>query len=599
MNIKSHTTVNKTTHKTCDNVSYQSHPSSVGNNALALTPPDYGINFVDISMTAPVPVQRVGKLEEERPLQARSISAVPVQQQQQPVVDKPNNTGLPDNLKSGIEHLSGMSMGNVKVHYNSSQPARFNALAYAQDSNIHLGPGQEKHLPHEAWHVVQQKQGRVKPTMQMKGGVGINDDVDLEYEADVMGTKAIQEKNVSDDPASGDLSILKDSDPFNDVPAGDSVIQRNIGLEIEIPNWIALDETYHPILGEHAVLAKKDKFELQSELSGRLEFVTDAPGAKDNEELTTVLGKIKAFSNQALIGSEDNPIPTNGFTGNDVPGFIRKGERFEGQFQATVGIHLSALEEFINRADECGCQVTNKKLIKSEKESEITEGEELREDASPQMRGLLALINHYLMEGYGKGAIPLLKGLPKIMAQTDFAKMYELTPEFRENLMSEDNWVDFVLKGSSLDPDGKLFNQTIYPRSPVEVEEEPETYCCGLFSSPVAVEERYKVGSRQDEAQTVNLTRREWLVSMMKGTVHGADLATKTGSGNPLFKTMGSLHAKTDIGKKKNGGEEDLVIVELRNITDSPGIEAWDALVKKISDLVNELNRKALGYDED
>ena len=28
--------------------------------------------------------------------------------------------------------------------------------------DIHLGPGQEKHLPHEAWHVVQQKQGQSK-----------------------------------------------------------------------------------------------------------------------------------------------------------------------------------------------------------------------------------------------------------------------------------------------------------------------------------------------------------------------------------------------------------------------------------------------------
>ena len=32
----------------------------------------------------------------------------------------PNRTGLPDNLKNGIENLSGMSMDHVKVHYNSS-----------------------------------------------------------------------------------------------------------------------------------------------------------------------------------------------------------------------------------------------------------------------------------------------------------------------------------------------------------------------------------------------------------------------------------------------------------------------------------------------
>lgn len=74
---------------------------------------------------------------------------------------KPNNTGLPDNLKSGVENLSGFSMDDVKVHYNSSQPAQLNALAYAQGTNIHIAPGQERHLPHEAWHVAQQKQGRV------------------------------------------------------------------------------------------------------------------------------------------------------------------------------------------------------------------------------------------------------------------------------------------------------------------------------------------------------------------------------------------------------------------------------------------------------
>ena len=82
-------------------------------------------------------------------------------------------------------------MDDVRVHYNSSKPAQLQAHAYAQGTNIHLASGQEKHLPHEAWHVVQQKQGRVKPTMQMKGKVNINDDEGLEREADVMGSKAM------------------------------------------------------------------------------------------------------------------------------------------------------------------------------------------------------------------------------------------------------------------------------------------------------------------------------------------------------------------------------------------------------------------------
>ena len=102
---------------------------------------------------------------------------------------KPNNTGLPDNLKAGVESLSGFSMDDVKVHYNSSQPATVQALAYTQGTDIHVAPGQERYLPHEAWHVVQQLAGRVEPTTEV-GGMPVNDNIGLEHEADVMGARA-------------------------------------------------------------------------------------------------------------------------------------------------------------------------------------------------------------------------------------------------------------------------------------------------------------------------------------------------------------------------------------------------------------------------
>lgn len=124
----------------------------------------------------------------ESPDDSNNGSNLPFQLQ-----SKPNKTGLSDNLKSGIENLSGFSMDDVKVHYNSNKPAQLQAHAYAQGTDIHIGPGQEKHLPHEAWHVVQQKQGRVKPTTQLKA-FNINDDARLEKEADVMGDKALQGK---------------------------------------------------------------------------------------------------------------------------------------------------------------------------------------------------------------------------------------------------------------------------------------------------------------------------------------------------------------------------------------------------------------------
>ncbi len=140
----------------------------------------------------------------------------------QDMVNQSSQTGLPEHLKSGVEQLSGISMDDVQVHYNSAKPAQLQAHAYAEGTDIHLASGQEEHLPHEAWHVVQQKQGRVKPTVQMKGGQPVNDDVHLEREADVMGAKAlkttgteqpIQKKSVSSPVAQG-VFLDKASDQF-------------------------------------------------------------------------------------------------------------------------------------------------------------------------------------------------------------------------------------------------------------------------------------------------------------------------------------------------------------------------------------------------
>lgn len=57
-----------------------------------------------------------------------------------PLQRKENNTGLPDNLKSGVEKLSGESLDDVQVHRNSDQPAQMQAYAFAQGNQIHVAP---------------------------------------------------------------------------------------------------------------------------------------------------------------------------------------------------------------------------------------------------------------------------------------------------------------------------------------------------------------------------------------------------------------------------------------------------------------------------
>ena len=98
---------------------------------------------------------------------------------------------IPDRLRAGIESLTGVDVGDVRVHRNSDQPARYNARAFTLGNEIHVAAGEEQRLPHEAWHVVQQRQARVRPTRNA-AGVRLNDEASLEREAEAMGREAVQ-----------------------------------------------------------------------------------------------------------------------------------------------------------------------------------------------------------------------------------------------------------------------------------------------------------------------------------------------------------------------------------------------------------------------
>ena len=193
--------------------------------------------------------------------------------QHQPIQKKENKTGLPDNVKAGVEDLFDMSMDDVKVHYSSSKPAKLQAHAYAQGTDIHLGPGQEKLLSHEVWHVVQQKQGRVKPTMQMKGAQ-VNDDTGLENEADVMGAQTEQFTTTQQSTQPTPKTVMGIT---GNVPQSGKPIQRKV--------------RDLPIEGMEDVLGK--------ELFKKLEFYNTGPLHKDlkDDQLRQQLEKDAKFLN--------------------------------------------------------------------------------------------------------------------------------------------------------------------------------------------------------------------------------------------------------------------------------------------------------------
>ncbi|MFC3802394.1 DUF4157 domain-containing protein [Cohnella sp. GCM10012308] len=130
-------------------------------------------------------MMRAGELSPEE-------SAAPAQRKQ----ERPG--ALPLDVQAKMEKVMGADFSNVNVHANSSQASSVGALAYAQGNDIHFAPGQynpdsqsgQKIIGHELAHVVQQRQGRVLPTAQLKSGMRLNDDPALEKEADALGDKA-------------------------------------------------------------------------------------------------------------------------------------------------------------------------------------------------------------------------------------------------------------------------------------------------------------------------------------------------------------------------------------------------------------------------
>lgn len=106
-------------------------------------------------------------------------------------------TGLPGTVQAKMESAFNTSFSDVRITKDSSKAKNIGAKAYTQGNSIHFAPGKfdpntnsgQELIGHELTHVVQQKQGRVTPSIQGKFQ-NINTDSALEKEADHMGARA-------------------------------------------------------------------------------------------------------------------------------------------------------------------------------------------------------------------------------------------------------------------------------------------------------------------------------------------------------------------------------------------------------------------------
>ena len=214
-----------------------------------------------------------------------------------PVQKSSDNSALPGNLKSGVEKLSGQDMSDVSVHRNSDKPAQLNAHAYAQGTDIHLAPGQEKHLPHEAWHVAQQKQGRVQPTKQLKSEIPINDDEGLEKEADEMGEKALEVGEDSDSENSNSSGQTS-----NDISGDEVQLKAKDNTSINAIQKVADRSNNVKQLNKLDTLANK------RDRDGIRQLQKESVDSKNNEIEASVISSSSDSGSQTELEGQTNEI---------------------------------------------------------------------------------------------------------------------------------------------------------------------------------------------------------------------------------------------------------------------------------------------------
>ena len=145
-------------------------------------------------------------------------------------------------LDVGLQRKMGQAMGadfsRVKVHTDAqsdqlNKSIQAKAFTTGQDVFFRQGAyepssrGGQELIAHELTHVVQQAQGRVKPTMQMQGDMSVNDAAGLEQEADVMGAKALATNaNLAGEPEEEELLQGKSTPVQSKEPAQGGVMEH-------------------------------------------------------------------------------------------------------------------------------------------------------------------------------------------------------------------------------------------------------------------------------------------------------------------------------------------------------------------------------------
>jgi hypothetical protein len=257
---------------------------------------------------------------------------------------------------------------------------------------------------------------------------------------------------------------------------------KNAGVEIEIEHYyvqVRKGVTFETLKGTHNAVVKRDGFELQAELSGKLEFVTDTPhkipgdAPKGLQDAVTALAELaKALREATATGSHrayggQAPLtdPQYSVFYDNTEG--TKNDSFKGSLQATIGTQLATIGKLLRTWDKIGASTLNSGAL----DLAVRNADKVVKNSignytgtsygtiSPELEGLLVVIFYYLALSAPDGPPTMSEDSPKgrtdLMARTNFVKMFSMVPE--AGRLGADDFVKMVLGDKP--GDTLVFNQ--------------------------------------------------------------------------------------------------------------------------------------------
>jgi hypothetical protein len=448
---------------------------------------------------------------------------------------------LPAGVRGKMERAFDSSFEDVRVYERSGSAAALGAQAVTAGSGIHFAPGAyapgtsdgDALIGHELAHVVQQRQGRARATLQTKG-LPLSVDTALEREADTLGARAARGERTG-------------SAPTAPVAGEPSIAQAKFGFEFQTGNsFVDPGVPEEKVVGEKQLAfedtAKKFKVEGDEGYDPEhfdVEFITAA--------LTTVEEAKTAIEGAAALAADlgNGPARATRQAGDGFDGGTWKrtlaievtDKNFRAKPQASVGVALADIPWLMQNNLYLGGDKRTRETVERQTQDVMKSKGWKTWRTTPALQGFLQILLFYIRAAGQKNWVDDTKNDPEAFPSLGYQVLITDGPKARFSIMAR---TDFHSMFKSLDANDQrlliegLLGTTDNPK--------PNPELAGIIGAPLAdpmingpyradkvadedrarfrIEKHADTQGKEHEIVITGPTILDWLLSVVTGKSH-------------------------------------------------------------------------------